>query len=86
MRKSGNRDFICKSEYYNDYYGNRKQSLDHNNQVLLLLTNTYHPSDKVQNIHVPCKTYNLKLLHFIKTNALLKYDNKVCLNADLAKI
>ena len=27
---------------------------------------------KVQNVHVTCKTYNLKLLHFIKTNTLNK--------------
>jgi len=48
----------------------------HNNQVLLLPTNTeiymYHQMKYKMTMNVPCKTYNLKLLHFIKTNALTK--------------
>ena len=34
-RISENRAFIGKSEYYNNYYGNRKHSLDHDNQKQL---------------------------------------------------
>jgi len=38
-------------------------------------------------INADVHVHNLKLLHFIKTNALTKtHDNKVCVNADLAKI
>ena len=46
----------------------------------------YLPPDEVKNVHVPCKTYNLKLLHFIKTSALEEkktYDDKVYVNASL---
>ena len=86
-RVSENQAFIHKSEYYNNYYGNRTENTP---QIIIIRGYYYQPipaTDKVQNVHVPYKTYNHKLLHFIKTNALTKtYDNKVYVNADLAKI
>jgi len=79
---SENWAFIRKSEYYNNHYGNRK-NIFRPQQSSFIITNQYLPPDEVQNVHVPCKTYNLKIVHFIKTNAL---KNKVRVNADLTKI
>jgi len=47
-----------------------KKTLIRAKQSSFIITNQYRPSDEVQNVHVPCKTYDRKLLHFIQTNVL----------------
>ena len=66
-----NRVFIRKLEYYNNYYGNITI------QSSFIITNQYLPPDEAQNVDVPCITYNIKLLHFIKAIVLKEKNHMI---------